>query len=224
MIQAPPVVLVSGFEPNDAGVNASELLVRSLVADLPLNLAPIRDRLRFAILPGDTNALTKAIEGLLEEHQPDVWLLTGQAPGRGRVTFERIATNFRDFMVPDRAGNFETGSPILATAPAAYFSTLGEASHLADLLQREGVPAAPSNHAGNHLCNQALFTVLHLATSAGTRAGFMHVPLLPEQVVGRWVEHPSMTLEAMRQAVACTLLHAAVVRRQSRDGTALDAP
>ncbi len=201
-------ILVTGFEPNDDGLNASQIIVESLVSDVPAALKPLADRLRYSILPGNTHTLTDALVMLIEEHQPEFCLLVGQAPGRSKITFERVATNLRDFMVPDRAGNSEAGSRILADAPAAYFSTI-DVLKLEQILAHAGIPAAPSNHAGNHLCNQALFVALHHAAMARRhmRAVFMHIPLLPVQVSGRWIDHPTMPFAILRDALERTICH-----------------
>jgi pyroglutamyl-peptidase len=201
-------ILVAGFVPNDDGLNASQAVVESLKSEPPAALKPLGDRLRYAILPGDTHVLTDALVALIEEHDPAACVLVGQAPGRSKITFERIATNLRDFMVPDRAGNLEAGSRILAGAPAAYFSTV-DALQLARTLESAGIPAAPSNHAGNHLCNQALFAALHHAATARPhmRVVFMHVPLLPSQVRARWTDSPTMPLAVLRDALTRTVCH-----------------
>ncbi len=117
-------ILVTGFEPNDDGLNASQAVVESLIGDVPVALRPFGDHLHLAVLPGNTHTVSVSLIELIEEHQPNFCVLVGQAPGRSKVTFERVATNLRDFMVADRAGNIETGSHIFAEAPAAYFSTL----------------------------------------------------------------------------------------------------
>ncbi len=207
---APPRILVTGFEPNDDGLNASQVVVESLISDVPPALESLSDCLRFAILPGNTNTLTETIVALIDDHQPSVCLLVGQAPGRSKVTFERVATNLRDFMVADSAGNVETGSRIFAEAPAAYFSTL-DALQLAKLMESAGIPAAPSNHAGNHLCNQALFVALHYAVTRDVpvKSVFMHIPLLPSQVDDRWVNHPTMPFAILRNAVMRTICYLA---------------
>lgn len=201
-------ILTTGFEPNDDGLNASQVVVESLVNNAPALLESLGNGLRYAILPGNTHTLTDALVTLIDEHQPDFCVLVGQAPGRSKITFERVATNLRDFMVPDRAGNLETGSHIFANAPAGYFSTI-DALQLAKALDGAGIPAAPSNHAGNHLCNQALFVALHQAAMARRRmhAVFMHIPLLPSQVCERWVDHPTMPLAMLRDALVRTIYH-----------------
>jgi len=203
-------ILVTGFEPNDDGLNASQAVVESLIGDVPVALRPLGDHLHLAILPGNTHTVSVSLIALIEEHQPNFCVLVGQAPGRSKVTFERVATNLRDFMVADRAGNVETGSRIFAEAPAAYFSTL-DALQLAKLLESAGIPAAPSNNAGNHLCNQALFVALHYAATRDVpvKSVFMHIPLLPSQVDDRWVDHPTMPLAILRDAVTRTICYLA---------------
>jgi len=115
-------ILTTAFEPNDNGLNASQVVVESLVSNPPALLESLGNRLRYAILPGNTHTLTDVLVTLIDEHQPDFCVLVGQAPGRSKITFERVATNLRDFMVPDRAGNLETGSHIFADAPAGYLA------------------------------------------------------------------------------------------------------
>jgi len=154
------------------------------------------------ILPGDTNALKAALESALDEYAPHLTLLCGQAPGRSKITLERVATNIRDFRIPDGAGNVECGSLIEASGPPAFFSNLGDIQCLADVLQNHGIPTAPSNHAGNHLCNQALYHALRYygerdnAVQQHSRVGFMHVPALPQQNFTRWSDLPTMPQRA----------------------------
>ncbi len=201
-------ILVTAFEPNDDGINASQVVVESLAKDPTPSLRLVNRRLTWMTLPGDTNALQETLYRKIDECAPDACLLVGQAPGRSKVTFERIATNFRDFTVPDRAGNLESGTAIIAGGPAAYFSNV-DVSHISRALREHGVPSAPSNYAGNHLCNQALYLALHYANTKAARqmaAVFMHIPLLPEQVEARWVDQPTMQLSILRDAVATAIL------------------
>lgn len=99
-------ILTTALEPNDNGLNASQVVVESLVSNAPAPLESLGNRLRYAILPGNTHTLTDALVTLIDEHRPDFCVLVGQAPGRSKITFERFATNLRDFMVPDR-GNLD---------------------------------------------------------------------------------------------------------------------
>jgi pyroglutamyl-peptidase len=85
------VVLVTGFEPNDDEINTSEVVVKSLAENLPLELIECRELLRFEVMPGNTNLLEDALKQAFQVHAPDFCLFTGQAPGRNKITIERMA-------------------------------------------------------------------------------------------------------------------------------------
>ena len=160
--------------------------------------------LHTALLPvthdGGPAALVHAIESI----QPDTVLCLGQANGRNALSIERVAINLLDFSIPDNAGNSITDEPIVAEGPAAYFTTLPMRALLA-AIRKAGVPAELSMTAGAYLCNQALYTLLHHIAVNGLsiRAGFIHVPSLPEQVIDR--PGPSMGLETMTTGVRAAL-------------------
>jgi pyroglutamyl-peptidase len=200
-------ILLTGFEPNDDHLNASEELVRSLRDNLPASCERSCALLQFAILPGDTYSLKSVLGEHLGAFKPDICLFIGQAPGRNKVTFERFATNLRDFTVPDRRGNHLRGVPIEAEGPAAFRSTLRNQERLVQLLNESKIPAAMSNHAGNHLCNQVLYHGLEYSSMLGLnlQAGFIHIPPLPEQAIKQWPETPHMSLTMLRLALTLVL-------------------
>lgn len=198
------MLLLTGFEPNDDGINASEIVVRSLREKPPADFPGFSDTVRCEIMPGNTNTLKAELQRVLFQHNPTICVFTGQAVGRPQITVERLATNLRDFSVPDRAGNLVRAQSIELDGPVAYWATLPGIQKLIDVLVSSGIPASPSNHAGNHLCNQLLYHGLHLAalSTKPTPVGFIHIPALPEQSMSRWSETPSMPLEMSRRAVA----------------------
>ena len=69
-------------------------------------------------------------------------------------------------------------------------------------IREAGVPSELSNSAGTYVCNHLLYCVLHHA-GPGVRAGFVHVPCIPEQTEG--TDRPSLPL-----AQLVTALEAAV--------------
>ena len=69
-------------------------------------------------------------------------------------------------------------------------------------IREAGVPSELSNSAGTYVCNHLLYCVLHHA-GPGVRAGFIHVPCIPEQTAG--TDRPSLPL-----AQLVTALEAAV--------------
>src|SRR5262249_45010072 len=151
------VVLLTGFEPNDAGWNASQQLIDSLGEQPPINAPWFSKIVRCAIMPGDTHRLEDALKIALDRYRPRPCLRSGQAPSWNRITLERSATNLKDFTFPDRMGNMPQGEAVVPGGPPAYVSTLPDLPRLVLALHREEIPAAVSNHAGNHLCNQLLY-------------------------------------------------------------------
>ncbi|MDB9529322.1 hypothetical protein PN498_25240 [Oscillatoria sp. CS-180] len=197
-------VLVTGFKPNDDGLNASELVVNSLQNHLPELLRPYKDCLYFRVLPGNTHILGQAIAEMLTEIAPDVCIGIGQARGYNRIALERMAKNLRYFVTLDSAGNAPKGEPVVTGAPTAYWSSLPEQEELVSLLNNHTIPARLSNDCGTHLCNQAFYHYLRWqATQQPTlKAGFVHIPALPEQVIQAWSESPFMPISMTCHALA----------------------
>lgn len=92
--------------------------------------------------------------------------------------------------------------PIVPGAPAAYFATL-PVHEMYAALRAAGIPAELSRDAGVYLCNQVSYVLLHAAATdpLNCRAGFVHLPLLPEQAAAMRPPAPSMSLETMCRAV-----------------------
>lgn len=197
-------ILVTGFEPNDSGLNASEIVVRSLQNELPLELRQHVGGFEFEILPGDTQRLGEVIEGTLEAIAPDIYIGIGQARGYNKITIERMAKNLRYFVTPDKAGNTPKGVPVVPRAPVAYWQSLSDIDSLIPLLESHNIPARVINDCGTHLCNQAFYHCLHWRAlrKSATQVGFIHVPALPEQVIKHWPEAPFMPLEMTCKAIA----------------------
>ena len=77
-----------------------------------------------------------------------------------------------------------------------------------------GAPAALSDDAGTHLCNQVLYLALEAAERApGLAVTFLHLPLLPEQIAAavpaaaRAPAGPRLSLAEMKRAVTAFLRH-----------------
>ena len=197
-------VLITGFEPNDDGLNASEQVVRSLRDNPPPMLRQHMACLHFRILPGNTHRLGQAIAEILTAIAPDVCIGLGQARGYNRIALERMAKNLRYFVTLDSAGNAPKGEPIVAESPAAYWSSLPEQEALVTQLKNHRIPARLSNDCGTHLCNQAFYHCLHWQATQqpDMSVGFIHIPALPEQVIQAWPESPFMPMEMTRHALA----------------------
>lgn len=86
-------VLITGFEPNDDGINASELLVKSLRDNPTQKLSQYIDCIDFKIMPGNTNTLGHIVNETLNTLLPDICIGIGQARGYNKITLERMAIN-----------------------------------------------------------------------------------------------------------------------------------
>jgi pyroglutamyl-peptidase len=195
-------LLLTGFEPfAGSPVNPSEMIMRAL-----LQSGVDGWDVCSAILPVERLQASAAILSALRMHGPDAVVSLGQATGRAAISIERIAVNLEDYTIPDNGGNLVSDEPVVPGGPAAYFATVPvrammQAAHAA------GIPAELSLSAGAYLCNQVLYVLLHHITSERLpmRAGFIHVPMLPQQVIGRAWPTPSMSLETMTAGVRAAL-------------------
>lgn len=150
----------------------------------------------------------KSIEKVAEamkEHNPDVVLCIGQAGGRFDLTPERVAINIDDARIEDNEGNQPIDKPIFEDGEPAYFSSL-PVKAMVQFIQEEGLPASVSNSAGTFVCNHLMYGVLYQIDKhfPGVKAGFMHVPFLPEQVVNR-KNTPAMSLEDISRGIHAAL-------------------
>ena len=133
-----------------------------------------------------------------EAVQPDVILCIGQAGGREAVTPERIGINMRSARIPDNGGNQPVEEPIIPGGPDGMFATVPVAD-MAQAIGAAGLPGKVSNTAGTFVCNDTLYTLLHHYDGTAVRAGFIHVPFLPEQGT------PNLPLERIVQALAAAI-------------------
>jgi len=212
------MILVTAFGPyQHHRMNASGVLVESLRRDLPEEFAALRDRLVFEVLrceeisrESEHQSLEAQLAELLARHRPTVCIHTGQAPSLDKVTIEKIAIN--SFL----------NEIIDAGRPAAYWATLPGADALRDVLESEHIPAKYSFYCGQLQCNHILFSSLHFAemSARSHQAGFIHIPLLPEQVTEDNRDAPSMPLEMSRRALALVIRHVAEAldQEEKRDG------
>ncbi len=196
--------LVTGFEPFDGDrINPSSAALRRLPARLGgLSLAT-------RVLPCVFGEAAAALEAAIAETAPDLVLAVGLAGGRAELSLERVAINLDDARIADNAGNRPIDRPVVAGGPAAYFATLPIKAAVA-ALREAGLPAAVSNSAGTFVCNHVFYRLMHAAATAapGFRAGFLHVPYLPEQAAER-PGAPSLALDDIARGIAIVLAVAA---------------
>ena len=151
----------------------------------------------------------------MESFNPDVVICVGQAGGRQGITPERIAINIDDARIADNEENQPIDFPIQEDGDSAYFSTL-PIKAMVDKMIASGYPASVSNSAGTFVCNHIMYQILYFAAKfqPTLKAGFIHVPFLPEQVKEK-NQYPSMELEEMVQAL--TLCVETVIEYQDKE-------
>ena len=193
-------ILLTGFEPfNGAAINPSWEAVRALDGWSGPGFAVVARQLP-CVFGAANDALRTAVSTL----RPDVVIAVGQAGGRSEISLERIAINVDDATIRDNAGAQPIDVPVVADGPAAYFSTL-PVKAIVRALRLRGFPAGVSQTAGTFVCNHVFYGLMHHTAGQALKAGFIHVPFLPEQAADRPERPPSMALrdivDALRIAV-----------------------
>lgn len=198
-------VLLTGFEPFDQDtLNPSWEAVRLLDETL------INDDVRIIArqLPCVFSQAPAHLHALIERFTPQMVIAVGLGPGRSDIALERVAINLIDARIPDNQGEQPIDVPVAAEGPTAYFSTLPIKAMVA-ALRAAGIPATVSHTAGTFVCNQVFYSLQHTLAGSTVRSGFMHVPLLTEQVALAASAQPSMSQETLvkglRVAVSAAL-------------------
>jgi pyroglutamyl-peptidase len=199
-------VLLTGFDPFDgAAINPSWEAVRRLDGWTGEGF-----RVEVRELPCVFGDAAEALRGVVDALRPDLVIAVGQAGGRPEISIERIAINVDDARIPDNAGRQPVDLPIVAGGPAAYFTTL-PIKAMAAAIRARGIKAGVSQTAGTFVCNHVFYALMHHLRERGqaVKAGFIHVPFLPEQAAAWPTPTPDMALEdivsALRVAVEVAL-------------------
>ena len=201
-------VLLTGFEPfNQDTINPAWEAVRALDGWAGAGFVVVARQ-----LPCVFGAANAALGAAIAELAPTLVIAVGQAGGRSALSLERVAINLDDARIADNQQRQPVDQPVAADGPAAYFTTLPVKS-IVRALRAAGLPAAVSYSAGTFVCNHVFYGLMHGlagAAAAGVRAGFMHIPYLPQQAVAH-PGAPSMALADMvaglRIAVTTALAH-----------------
>lgn len=196
------LTLVQGFMPfGSFAANPSQELVEGLgrrVSAAGLGVGGRgagAGRIVTAVLPTSYAAVSETVPALVDQHRPDVWVGIGLAAGRPSLSVEAVAVNRIASLEPDADGVVVLSASVRVGGPAAYLSTLPLEAVVA-AWRAGGIPGCVSMSAGAFLCNMAFYLAAHSAARLGLdcRVGFLHVPLLPDQVADAAVQ-PSMTLD-----------------------------
>ena len=181
-------LLLTAFTPFDGERINPALEAVKLVKDKIGNLKIIKLE-----VPTVFGKSIETVREAIERERPDFVLSIGQAGGRAEITPERVAINLNDARIPDNEGNQPIDEPIFSDGENAYFSTL-PVKAMVEAIRKEGLPSSLSNSAGTYVCNHLMYGVLYyLDKRPSMKAGFIHVPYIPEQVKDK-KEMPALPL------------------------------
>ncbi|HFI0254165.1 TPA: pyroglutamyl-peptidase I [Streptococcus suis] len=193
-------IIVTGFDPfGGEAINPALETIKSL----PKTIAGAE--MIIVEVPTVFDKAARVLEEKMAEYNPDAVLCIGQAGGRADLTPERVAINQDDARIPDNEGQQPIDRTIRPDGPAAYFSTL-PIKAMVEAIRSAGIPASVSNTAGTFVCNHLMYQALYLAEKQfpKTKAGFLHIPYLPEQVVDK-PGLPSMSLETIVKGIEAAI-------------------
>lgn len=182
-------ILVTGFDPfGDDKINPAIEAVKGL----PDQIAGAEIvKVEIPTVFGDCATV---VHDAIVREKPDYVLNIGQAGGRFALTPERVAINFDDGRIADNKGYQPIAEPIHEDGQNAYFTQL-PVKAMVKAIREAGLPALVSTTAGTFVCNHIMYQVQYMIDKEfhDLKAGFMHIPFLPEQVVAR-PETPSLSL------------------------------
>ena len=185
-------IIVTGFDPfGGEKINPSIECVKALPEVEGVELIRLE-------LPTVFKESAKRLNEVINEVKPDAVLSVGQAGGRPGITMERIAINVDDARIPDNSSQQPIDEAIQEKGEAAYFSTL-PIKRIVKAIREAGIPVEVSNSAGTFVCNHIMYQALFAATKADKpfKAGFMHIPFIPEQTTDK----TSLPLEESTKAL-----------------------
>ena len=185
-------IIVTGFDPfGGETINPSIECVKALPEIEGVELIRLE-------LPTVFKESAKRLNEVINDVKPDAVLSVGQAGGRPGITMERIAINVDDARIPDNISQQPIDETIQTEGEAAYFKTL-PIKRIVKAMREAGISAEVSNSAGTFVCNHIMYQSLFAATKADKpfKAGFMHIPFIPEQTTDK----PSLPLEESTRAL-----------------------
>ena len=189
-------ILVTGFDPfGGEKVNPALEVIKLLPKKIGEN------EVRILEIPTVYKKSVEKIEKEIESYKPDYVLSIGQAGGRASISIERVAINIDDFRIKDNEGNQPIDENIFEDGENAYFSTL-PIKAIQNELAKNNIPSSISNTAGTFVCNHVFYGVRYLIEKKykGIKSGFVHIPYMPEQVIGK-ADTPSMSLDNILKGV-----------------------
>ncbi|BBD73553.1 pyrrolidone-carboxylate peptidase [Sulfodiicoccus acidiphilus] len=156
-------------------------------------------RIKGVVLPVQYDRVPGLISAELRATRPALALGVGVAPGRAKITPEKVAINYKFSREPDNAGLVAKGERI-DDGPDGLFADI-PVEDLVDHLNSVGIPAELSLSAGSYLCNTAMYVILREVRMYGGLGGFIHVPCHEKCAASISRPIPSMSLETIVKGV-----------------------
>ena len=192
-------LLITGFEPfGGYQENPSQIIAQELHGKTISKI-----NITGWVIPLKYNEIAEVITTVIDEIRPNYIITMGQAP-RPSISFEKVAINLANASrVAYNCGSTPNDEILIKGGPVAYFSTL-PIKELVLFLEQHQIPSYTSYSAGTFGCNQIFYHTMHHINNEFqteiTNAGFIHLPLLPEQTLEN-PHTPSMNLDTMKNAI-----------------------
>jgi pyroglutamyl-peptidase len=173
-----PVILATGFSVfPGAPENPTAWLMRELQGWQPNGARLILGTLAVRYTMWDS------VEDLIASEAPDAVIGFGLSAKATGFTLEATARNSIGQGRPDATGAFPTSEHLVEGGTATYSSGL-PLQDIQIALEQYALPVAPSEDAGDYVCNLYFYHLMKHAVETGAPriAGFIHVPYLDEQL------------------------------------------
>ena len=166
-------ILITAFEPFDNNETNYSLEV--------LNKIKLREEIKKIILPVEYYESFNELKKIIEEENPLVIILLGEARSYDKVSFEVIGIN-EVSLKPDNKGFIPRDTKLVLNEVDGLFSSLDFNLFESSFLE-VNTKINRSYSAGTYVCNALLYqTLLYLRENKKTtKCGFIHIPDLLKQ-------------------------------------------
>lgn len=175
-------VLLTGFEPFGGDeYNPSQSICEALSG-----YTTERCEIHTCILPVSFLKAPAVIRQAMNALRPDIALSLGYSSKATCFLLERVALNLEDARIADN-DKYQPEDALVEPGNVLAMETTLPVRSLETHLKNRGIPAQLSYTAGTFVCNTVFYTLLSEGQSKGypRRAGFIHVPALPEMAAGK---------------------------------------
>ena len=165
-------IFITGFTPFDQSTrNPSADWIEWMNA----RVTPKNKTVVGKILPVEFLTAFNEFKITYDQFAPDIVILTGVAMNRSELTVERIGINWEDARIPDNAGKMPRSQVIIDDAPDGLFTTI-DLDTIQSIFKTTNCALKVSTSAGEYVCNELLYRVLHYTREKNSVTTFFHFP------------------------------------------------